>query len=197
MMRIFGYIVLGCLVFVFCFGSALSDVGDEVIAFSGSSTKIKVRCRNASDRMDCGIYMFRGGDEREILNFPGRPNIVSFDSGVFVIVFPCGTQCSATYFYSERNGLGGPFPFVEAYDVSRGVVLLSKRNPLPMYSIFSKKSRIVGEINLNLPKGVEAFASIKRVVVNDHGFIVSYVDRGGSVVKVSRQIPMLEAGSMR
>ncbi|VWC76407.1 hypothetical protein BLA9940_04483 [Burkholderia aenigmatica] len=113
------------------------------------------------------------------------------------MVFSCGTQCSATYFYSEENGLGGPFPFVEAYDVDRGVVLLSEKNPLPMYSIFSKNSRVVGEIDLNLPKGVEAFASIERVVVNDHRFIVSYVDRGGSVVKISRQIPMLEADSMR
>lgn len=194
-MRIIIFFV--CSYFVFGLGCAFAGADEEMISLRGSSTKIKVRCRNESEGLDCEIYVVRGGGERKILTFPGRPNIISVSSGVFVLAFSCGTQCSATYFYNNKNELGGPFPFVEAYDVSRGVVLLSERNPLPMYYIFSKNSRVVGEIYLNLPNGVEAFSSIKRVVVDDHRFIVSYIDRSGSVVKVSRRIPMLKAVSKR
>lgn len=82
-------------------------------------------------------------------------------SGFFVIDLPCGIQYSATYFYSEKEGLGGPFSFVEAYDVDRGVVFLSQQNPLPMYAMFSKKSRGAGVIVLDMPQGLDAFVAIK------------------------------------
>ncbi|WP_423758546.1 hypothetical protein [Burkholderia sp. NLJ2] len=113
-------------------------------------------------------------------------------SGFFVIDLPCGTQCSATYFYSERKGLGGPFPFVEAYDVERGIVLLSKRNPLPMYAMFSKQSRVVGEIALDIPQGMDAFVAIKEAAVEDHRFVITYADRVGNVLTIRRQVPILK-----
>lgn len=189
-MRIISFIVCSCLVVIA--DGALAVALDESTNFPDGSSQIKVRCQESGSGANCGIYASGSAGEKKIIDYPGAPSNISMASGVFVIDLPCGTQCSATYFYSERKGLGGPFPFVEAYDVERGVVLLSKRNPLPMYAMFSKQSRVVGEIALDIPQGMDAFASIKEVVVEDHRFVITYTDRAGNVSKIRRRVPILK-----
>lgn len=189
-MRIISFIVCSCLVVIA--DGALAVALDESTNFPDGSGQIKVRCQESGSGANCGIYASGSAGEKKIIDYPDAPTNISMTSGVFVIDLPCGTQCSATYFYSERKGLGGPFPFVEAYDVERGVVLLSKRNPLPMYAMFSKQSRVVGEIALDIPQGMDAFASIKEVVVEDHRFVITYTDRAGNVSKIRRRVPILK-----
>ncbi|WP_269510591.1 hypothetical protein [Burkholderia sp. IMCC1007] len=188
MIRIIGFIACG---FLISGGNDIfAGVVDESTSFRGSSVQIATRCHSADSRMSCGVFASRKDVEKRLFNFPNPPSHISMVSGVFIIEFPCGTQCSATYFYSEQKGLGGPFPFVEAYDLDRGVVLLSEKNPLPMYPIFSKASRIVGEAEVDLANGADTFASIKKVVVDGHKFVITYVDRRGEVVTIRYQVPL-------
>ncbi|WP_423382005.1 hypothetical protein [Burkholderia sp. LMG 32019] len=189
-MRIISFIVCSCLVAIV--DSALAVVLDESTDFHDSSIQIKVRCHESDSGVNCEIYASGAAGERKVIDYPSAPTSISMTSGVFVIDLPCGTQCSATYFYSERNGLGGPFPFVEAYDVERGVVLLSKRNPLPMYAMFSKQSRVVGEVALDIPKGLDAFVAIKEAAVEDHRFVITYTNHLGNVMTIRRQVPILK-----
>lgn len=188
--RVFSFIVCGCLVLIA--NCALAVALDESTNFHDSSVQIKVRCHESDSGVNCGIYASGAAGERKVIDYPGAPTSILMTSGVFVIEFPCGTQCSATYFYSERRGLGGPFPFVEAYDVERGVVLLSKRNPLPMYAMFSKQSLVVGEVALDISKRSDAFVAIKEAAVQDHRFVITYTDRVGNVRTIRRQVPILK-----
>ncbi|HDR9771617.1 TPA: hypothetical protein QDC27_007256 [Burkholderia cepacia ATCC 25416] len=188
--RVFSFIVCGCLVLIA--NCALAVALDESTNFHDSSVQIKARCHESDSGVNCGIYASGAAGERKVIDYPGAPTSILMTSGVFVIEFPCGTQCSATYFYSERSGLGGPFPFVEAYDVERGVVLLSKRNPLPMYAMFSKQSLVVGEVALDISKGSDAFVAIKEAVVQDHRFVITYTDHVGNVRTIRRQVPILK-----
>ncbi|WP_423378946.1 hypothetical protein [Burkholderia sp. LMG 32019] len=194
-MRIASFIVCSCLFLIA--NGALAVTLDESTDFPGSSVQIRVWCQESSGGANCGIYAFGAVGERKIIDYPNAPTNISMTSGVFVIDLPCGTQCSATYFYSEKKGLGGPFPFVEAYDVDRGVVLLSQRNPLPMYAMFSKKSRVVGEVALDIPKGMDAFVAIKEAVVEDHRFVITYTNHVGNVVTIRRQVPTQKGGPAR
>ncbi len=188
--RVFSSIVCGCLVLIA--NCALAVALDESTNFHDSSVQIKARCHESDSGVNCGIYASGAAGERKVIDYPGAPTSILMTSGVFVIEFPCGTQCSATYFYSERSGLGGPFPFVEAYDVERGVVLLSKRNPLPMYAMFSKQSLVVGEVALDISKGSDAFVAIKEAAVQDHRFVITYTDRVGNVRTIRQQVPILK-----
>lgn len=188
--RVFSFIVCGCLVLIA--NCALAVALDESTNFHDSSVQIKARCHESDSGVNCGIYASGAAGERKVIDYPGAPTSILMTSGVFVIEFPCGTQCSATYFYSERSGLGGPFPFVEAYDVERGVVLLSKRNPLPMYAMFSKQSLVVGEVALDISKGSDAFVAIKEAAVQDHRFVITYTDRVGNVRTIRQQVPILK-----
>ncbi|WP_416268533.1 hypothetical protein SD235_16380 [Burkholderia cepacia] len=189
-MRIISFIVCSCLVVIV--DGVLAVALDDSTNFHDSSVQIKARCHESDSGVNCGIYASGAAGERKVIDYPGAPTSILMTSGVFVIEFPCGTQCSATYFYSERSGLGGPFPFVEAYDVERGVVLLSKRNPLPMYAMFSKQSLVVGEVALDISKGADAFFTIKEAAVEDHRFVITYTDRVGNVLTIRRQVPILK-----
>ncbi|WP_322088976.1 hypothetical protein [Burkholderia sp. BCC1999] len=189
-MRAVSFIVCSGLVLIK--NSALAVALDESTNFPDSSVQITVRCLESGNGVNCGIYASGAAGEKKIIDYPSAPTNISMTSGVFVIDFPCGTQCSAAYFYSERKGLSGPFPFVEAHDVERGVVLLSQRNPLPMYAMFSKQSRVVGEVALDIPQGMDAFVAIKEAAVEDHRFVITYTDHVGNVVTIRRQVPILE-----
>lgn len=189
-MRIICFIVCSSL---FLFGNAVFAEGlDELTNFPGSSIQIRTRCEEAGGGLNCKIYSSGVSGEKKLLEFPSAPAYISINSGVFVIAMPCGTQCSVTYFYSEDRGLGGPFPFVEAYDVERGVVLLSLKNPLPMHRMFSKNWRVVGKITLDIPKNApEIFGFIKDAKVDNHRFLITYVDSHGNTVAIDRPVPMV------
>ncbi len=77
------------------------------------------------------------------------------------------------------------------------MILLSQKNPLPMYPIFSKRSHIVGEVKLGLENKADSFSSIKKVAVDDHKFVITYVDRSGGIVIIRHQIPMPKGVSVR
>lgn len=194
-MRIISFIVCSCLALIA--DTALASALDESMNFPDSSVQIKVRCQESGSGVNCGIYASGAAGEKKIIDYPNAPTNITMISGVFVIDLPCGTQCLATYFYGEKRGLGGPFPFVEAYDVDRGVVLLSQRNPLPMYAMFSKQSRVVGEVALDIPKGMDAFSAIKEATVEDHRFVITYTNCVRNVVTIRRQIPILKRGLTR
>ncbi|WP_124471633.1 hypothetical protein [Burkholderia ubonensis] len=194
-MKIITFIVCSCLVLIA--NSALAVTLGESTSFPDSSVQITVRCQESGGGTSCGIYASGAVGEKKIIDYPNAPTNISMTSGVFVIDLPCGTQCSATYFYSEKKGLGGPFPFVEAYDVDRGVVLLSQRNPLPMYAMFSKKSRVVGEVALDILQGMDAFVAIKEAAVEDHRFVITYTNHIGSVVTIRREVPTLKGRPAR
>ncbi|RQU01598.1 hypothetical protein DF041_04855 [Burkholderia cepacia] len=61
-----------------------------------------------------------------------------------------------------------------------------------MYAMFSKQSRVVGEVALDIPQGMDAFVAIKEVAVEDHRFVITYTDHVGNVVTIRRQVPILK-----
>lgn len=194
-MKILGFIA--CIYLVIAVNGAVAGEFDEITNFPGSPIQIRTQCPEPAVSRNCLIYASGNNKERLIAESPSSPVGIYLKSDVFEIRFACGTECSAVYFYSDKKGVGGLLPFVEAFDADRGVVLISKNNPLSMYAIFSKKSRTVGQIKLDISKEKKAFTAIKEVVVEDHHFVITYVDRHENVVTIRREVPNLTKAQAR
>ena len=162
----------------------------ELTNFAGSDVQLLTECAQTQLGGNCTIYDARKSRRRKILSFPFSPTSIEYEDGVFVIRFPCGTACSATYFYRTTGAIGGPFPAILAYDTSRGVVLSLSGNVLRMYKMFSKeKFSSVGKINLNVEDGANLANAIGDVKLRGHTFWITYTNRNGEVVTALQAVP--------
>ncbi|MGO4331001.1 hypothetical protein [Cupriavidus sp. M-11] len=186
-MKIAGSTGCKALSFFICLVLAAAVNGQpltEITNFQRSDTQIKINCANRRGHLNCGIYSADKQGDAKLFDYSAAPASISLVEGIFVMLFPCGTQCSATYFYRKNKGLAGPFPLVEVYDLEFGVALGISKNPLPIYQIYpSRKNSVIGSIRLNLPRElVNVPGAISDVRLDNHKFIISYVDRHGDAV---------------
>ncbi|EHC5874198.1 hypothetical protein JR782_005083 [Salmonella enterica subsp. enterica serovar Eastbourne] len=110
---------------------------------------------------------------------------------MFIFLFPCGTQCSATYFYSHEKGLNGPFPLLADYDIQQRIALSVSTNPIQIYGLFQEKSDVLlGEIALDLPQG-SAFdpSSIISARIEKNSILVEYINIKATMTSASYPIP--------
>ncbi|MGO4581034.1 hypothetical protein AB4Z48_33960 [Cupriavidus sp. 2TAF22] len=193
-MKITGSIGRKALSFFSCLIFAMPADGQsltETTNLQPGDTQIKTICSNNKGYLRCDIYRTGKRGEKKLFDYPAAPAGISLVKGVFVILFPCGTQCSATYFYSQDKGLAGPFPLVEAYDLEFGMALSISVNPLPIYQIYpSRKNPVIRYIRLDLPRELaDVPGAIRDVRLENHSFIITYVDRHGVVVTLSYPVP--------
>lgn len=162
----------------------------EVAHLPRTNIKLEARCPSAEVVGNCAVYRVENREKKKIISFPFPPSSINFDHGVFVITFPCGTQCSATYFYKESGALGGPFPLVEAYDVERGVVLSMAQGALQMYGMFAKGGlRSIRQMTLDVKSDVDLVDVVRGVKLVDHTFVVSYIARDGNAATAVCAVP--------
>lgn len=165
----------------------------EVTHFKSSEIQLETSCTDKGGGQNCVIYSVAKNWRKSIISFPFAPSNIDYSDGVFVVSFPCGTECSATYFYKSKGALGGPFPLVESYDIERGVVLSVSKNSLQMYKIFSKeKLKSLGSVVLNVQSDEDIVGVIHDVKLGDHMFIVTYVDKNGNLVTTSQAVPIVD-----
>lgn len=131
-------------------GSTLS----ETTNFANSQYQISSSCNESQKSDNCSIYLIEKGEKKEIIEYPLPPSSIRLERDTFVIIFPCGTQCSATYFYAPGKGLSGPYPLVVNYDLQSGLALSVAKNPVQIYRLFqSERKTLAGRVVLDLPRG--------------------------------------------
>lgn len=161
---------------------------DDKTHFPAASSQIETVCQ---DGQSCAVFNVGDSGKRKILDFPFPPSDVSYHAGTFVLLFPCGTACSATYFYNPQKGLGGPYNLVASYDVDKGVVLTVSTNPPRMYQMFGpRRQKPIGTVPLNLDSDLpEAAASVSDVKLDQHTFVITYNNKDGKQVEYRQPVP--------
>lgn len=91
----------------------------ESIEIPDSQWRVDTQCSTVSKATQCAISVSDGKQEEKVLDYPAAPASASYEAGVFLLTFGCGTACSATYAYKLGGSLGGPFPLVEVADNER------------------------------------------------------------------------------
>lgn len=165
----------------------------EVTSFPDSNYQVSTQCddNGKGAQQTCKIYLAGGAEKRKIIENPFPPSSIALKDGIFVLLFPCGTQCSATYFYSLKAGLSGPFPLVTDYDLHRGIALWVSKNSIQIYRLFQKKDKyLAGTITLDLPQG-EKFdpTSVIDAHINGDSILVEYINRRNERATISRPLP--------
>lgn len=165
-MKISNFILIStvALIALFSFDKANASVVNETTDFDNSMAQIHTTCKTGHM---CDIYYVKksGAAEKKIISFPFAPSSINFDNGTFVIRFPCGTMCSATYFYKNSRGLSGPYKMVAAYNIKRNILIsLAKKEPY-IYRIFVKNaSNFVKKVPINTKyPNKPSFASVVDV----------------------------------
>ncbi|WP_116136068.1 hypothetical protein [Trinickia diaoshuihuensis] len=162
----------------------------EITNFRTSDVQLETSCIKTKTVDTCVVYRLMKNERKKLISFPFPPSNIAYEDGVFAIAFPCGTECSATYFYKPTNKLGGPFPLVVSYDAGRGIVLGVSGNSLEMYDMFSSgKMKAIESITLDVGNSsiVEA---IRDVELKNHTFVIAYTDRRGDIVKINKIVPV-------
>ncbi|MGV8403045.1 hypothetical protein ACV33W_27880 [Pseudomonas aeruginosa] len=170
--------------------SAFGEQLVETTSFPDSRYQVSSHCDDVKGSQACTIYLLGSQEKTKLLEFPLPPSSISLEGGVFIILFPCGTQCSATYFYSHTNGLSGPFPLLVNYDIQQGIAVGASTNPIQIYRLFQEKpGTLLGKITLDLPQGREFDpSSIIDVNIRKKSIDVEYLNKEGKAVTVSHPI---------
>jgi len=152
----------------------------ETTHFEHSKIQLRTVCDGKYGGSSCSIFSIDGKAKKELISFPFAPSEIKFDSGVFVVVFPCGTECSATYFYSPSKGIGGPFPLVTSYDLKKGLALSLSRNPLPIFNIYAAHGeKTVFAVKIDAEASRNLTDIVKKAELKDGKITVTYVDPRG------------------
>lgn len=166
-----------------------SEELSERTNFKNSTVQISTECSDKDGGTNCTVSAVTSDKKKALTSFPFAPSDIKLDSGVFVIVFPCGPECSATYFYSPEKGSGGPFPRVISYSVGDELAVSLTKNPLPVYRIYSKQgSKPAFTIRLDTSKEQDLFDAVKNVTFSAGAINVTYTDQHGSERSVSRRL---------
>lgn len=165
--------------------------GGEITKFDNSNIQLETNCAHKNGVSNCTVYSVKdGGGKKKVVSFPFAPSNIDYKDGVFVVSFPCGTECSSTYFYDGDDKVGGPFPLVQSYDIVRHVVLSISKNSLRMYDIFAKERfKSIGKIDLSLNDDVDLADVIRGVKMEDHKFLITYATKNGDLATASKVIP--------
>ena len=168
--------------------NADSSLRRETTNFANSQYQISSNCEDGEKSQGCSIYLI-GKGKKKIIEYPLPPSSIRLESGVFVIIFPCGTQCSATYFYAPKKGLSGPYPLIVDYDLQRGLALSVAKNPIQIYQLFQKGDRsLVASVALDLPRGSKFDpSSIIDAKLKNNIVFVDYINSKGERVTTSHQ----------
>jgi hypothetical protein len=162
---------------------------DEATHFENSKIQLRTICDDKDGGTDCSVFSIDGGAKKKLISFPFAPSDIKFSSGVFVIIFPCGTECSATYFYNPSKGVGGPFPQIASYDLKRGLALSLSKNPLPVFNIYaSRGEKPVFTVKLNAGGSRNLIDLVKKAELKDGKATVTYVDSKGREKTVVQSI---------
>lgn len=115
-----GFIRTSALPLAVCSASiCLATEFTESIEIPDSQWRVETQCSTVSKATQCAISVSDGTQEEKVLDYPAAPVSASYEAGVFLLTFGCGTACSATYAYKLGGSLGGPFPLVEIADSER------------------------------------------------------------------------------
>ena len=114
-----------------------------------------------------------GTRKEKVLDYPSTPALASYEAGVFLLTFDCGTACSATYAYKLGGTLGGPFPLVEVADSEREVVMSLSERSVRFYRMFEASDKSLYEIAPEFG-GYSLLESIAETGIEDHVFRVTY-----------------------
>jgi hypothetical protein len=169
-------------------GLTHAQVVDDKTHFPDAPSQVETVCQ---DGHSCTVFNVTNSGKQKILDFPFPPSDVSYHAGTFVLLFPCGTACSATYFYNPQKGLGGPYNLVASYDMDKEVVLTVSANPPRLYQMFGpRKQKPIGTVPLNLdPNLPQAAASVSDVKLDRHTFVITYTDKDGNQSEFRQSVP--------
>ncbi|MBK5541762.1 hypothetical protein JFV28_04000 [Pseudomonas sp. TH05] len=160
---------------------------DETTNFPKSDYQISSHCHNVKGSQTCKVYLLQDVEKTKILDFPSPPSSVKLQHDVFIILFPCGTQCSATYFYSKKNGLDGPYPLIVDYDLEREIALSIAKNPIQIHKLFkSRKNKAYKSITLDLPLDNKFDpSSIVDAHIDKNSITIEYINQMGEQTTAS------------
>ncbi len=167
---------------------------DEKTNFAESHSQIETICSKASDNTQkCNVYATSKTGRQHLLSFPFPPASIDYQNSIFIMTFPCGVSCSATYFYRPNTKLGGPLPLVVAYDAEREIALsIVSPKKLQMFRFFdgNGKAKFIGEIDLKFNRDSDIRESLVSAKVKDHFFIVNYINEKGIKSIAQTKVPM-------
>lgn len=120
-----------------CFAGGYS----ESIDLSESEWRVDSDCTEHDKVARCAISVRNDSHEENVLDYPTPPASASYESGVFLLTFGCGTACSATHVYKLGGQLGGPFPLVEVADSEREVLMSLGDSSVRFYRMFEASDK--------------------------------------------------------
>lgn len=151
----------------------LAEKFSERIEIPDSQWRVDTQCSTVSKATQCVIFVSDGEQEEKMLDYPAAPASASYEAGVFLLTFGCGTACSATYAYKLGGLLGGPFPLVEVVDSEREVVMSLEDRSVRFYRMFGATDKPLHEVTPEFG-GYSLLESIADTGIEDHVFRVTY-----------------------
>jgi len=156
----------------------------EITNFQNSDAQIETTCPDEdSPSKGCSVVLVKNKSRKKLLHNTFAPAYIGITDGVFTIKFPCGTECSATYFFSEKYGLSGPYPLVIAKNLKSNLVLFILNNSLYTEQIFRKKlgkTMKFKRIHLPIKTKIDIMQSVIGAKPHEDGFIIHYTDENGN-----------------
>lgn len=155
------------------FSICLAADFSENIEIPDSQWRVDTQCSTVSKATQCAISVSDGRQEEKVLDYPAAPVSASYEAGVFLLTFGCGTACSATYAYKLGGSLGGPFPLVEVADSEREVLMSLDDSSVRFYRMFGANDKPLYEVTPEFG-GYSLLESIADTGIEDHVFRVTY-----------------------
>ena len=173
-MRITDFIRTSVLLLT-AFTASICQAADfsESIEIPDSQWRVDTQCSTVSKATQCAISVSDGTQEEKVLDYPAAPVSASYEAGVFLLTFGCGTACSATYAYKLGGSLGGPFPLVEIADSEREVLMSLDDSSVRFYRMFGANDKPLYEVTPEFG-GYSLLESIADTGIEDHVFRVTY-----------------------
>lgn len=169
-----GFIRTSALPLAVCSASiCLATEFTESIEIPDSQWRVDTQYSTVSKATQCAISVSDGTQEEKVLDYPAAPASASYEAGVFLLTFGCGTACSATYAYKLGGSLGGPFPSVEIADSEREVLMSLGDSSVRFNRMFETNDKPLYEITPEFG-GYSLLESIADTGIEDHVFRVTY-----------------------
>lgn len=157
----------------FAASTCFAEGHSESIEIPETEWRVASQCTIDNEVTQCIISIRNEEKEERVLEYPTPPASASYESGVFLLTFSCGTACSATYAYKLGGKLGGPFPLVEVVDSEREVVMSLGEKSVRFYRMFDTTNKPLHEITPEIG-GYSLLESIEDTGIDDHVFRVTY-----------------------
>ena len=151
----------------------LAENYSESFEIPNSEWRVESQCSTVAKTSQCTISVNNGSTDEKVLDYPTPLSSASYEKGVFLLTFGCGTACSATYAYKIGGQLGGPFPLVEAADNEREVVMSLGVKSVLFYRMFGNNDEPIHEITPNLGDS-NLLDNVEEGNLEDHVFRLHY-----------------------